>query len=1001
MDYMKNRGRLRKGTESSFESINSTAENHNFPHSISARSSFLDLQTISRSSSSSLINSTEDRENFTLSGSPSMNRTKSMRIGKFDVKRKQSQMQLKNSPSIESMDIVTSLSSVSETPEIIQMVQLKLISVMRVYSNEDHFYTSVENKLLDELMELAFNCKTIEWTNEQKEQMKKHSSETNKKFVWSIYKKISQPADNSELESNSPLYYVEFLQTVTQELMKSYSKTKTYLNIVARSLNMNIRSMNNVGNTHNNLAQIHSAAGNNILTNGHNYNEIKEVLLRLNVDCSRQSIVWLHTFIDKGGLKVLFTLLEAINRKSEKKAKHYEVEAETLKVMKIIVNNNKGIQDLLSNPSSLNTLIMSIDSPNVIARTNVIDFLLAVVTISYPKGHNLVLEAFLYFQKTRQEDFIFQGFIKSLKEVILQRGTFGSKVGSKRDSNVDLFAATNGTEKRKGEILENGIKEYMISAISLVRYLIEVPEELEYRIYLRNKMICSGITEILKILKTWAPEEFDSIETNLKAIEEDSREDHLQFTDKISEIYNEKGIDIFEPSSILNCILECFDNKFNQETGTKLSNLESSFLNKNDLSGRNELCTNLIISILQNLLGFARFTDGNVRMNYFFLLEKLVSQIAFDHKGIVPDFKDSFKVSVETVINALISQETFDEKLKEMEFLKEKCETLEFENFDLSKSGEFTFTATETLEVEKENYEVLKNEIEEIKNKQDKALMEHQSELSSLLEYLLKSGENQPKILTNLSRDDSAIDEKTSGLENLDSANGEKITVDVPNRDSSGDEKVKVLPPGPPLIIMHPTLSTGGPPPPPPPPAPPPPPGMGCPPPPPPGMPVGLPKRQQIYFPTVEVKKLQLEKIPDNILMKSVWSKNLKTTTHTATSAEDTKNVDIECVVKEMGVFDDIEKKFAAKTFKNINKNNYSKIEKSNDTVGEITLIDGKRAQNIMIMLGILKSYSLEDLKDAVINSDETVLTEAIVKQCLAYAPTLEDVGVMMPDSTI
>ena len=57
-----------------------------------------------------------------------------------------------------------------------------------------------------------------------------------------------------------------------------------------------------------------------------------------------------------------------------------------------------------------------------------------------------------------------------------------------------------------------------------------------------------------------------------------------------------------------------------------------------------------------------------------------------------------------------------------------------------------------------------------------------------------------------------------------------------------------------------------------------------------------------------------------------------------------------------------------------------------------VTLVDGKRAQNINIFLGSkLSKVSFADLKKAILALDETVLTQEIVKLLVTYMPTDEE----------
>lgn len=108
-------------------------------------------------------------------------------------------------------------------------------------------------------------------------------------------------------------------------------------------------------------------------------------------------------------------------------------------------------------------LIMSINSPNLPTRTNAIDFLLGVVTIEYPLGHKLVMNAFSYLKTQMNETYLFETLVHSIKKLVEQQGLWGTSVGSKKTPNR-VFVADNGSEKG-GNALYREIKEYLVLTI--------------------------------------------------------------------------------------------------------------------------------------------------------------------------------------------------------------------------------------------------------------------------------------------------------------------------------------------------------------------------------------------------------------------------------------------------------------------------------------------------------------------------------------------------------
>jgi hypothetical protein len=126
--------------------------------------------------------------------------------------------------------------------------------------------------------------------------------------------------------------------------------------------------------------------------------------------------------------------------------------------LKVIANSNAGIMDFLYDQSNLNILILSLDSSILSSRTSAAEFLLAIVTLEYPRGHSLVIKAFENFQAERNEDRLFQKLLKSLYEVIRSRGIFGSVVGSKRERMSFIHASKNTNDLDH----QREIKDYLV-----------------------------------------------------------------------------------------------------------------------------------------------------------------------------------------------------------------------------------------------------------------------------------------------------------------------------------------------------------------------------------------------------------------------------------------------------------------------------------------------------------------------------------------------------------
>ncbi|KAM9355334.1 disheveled-associated activator of morphogenesis 1-like [Pholidichthys leucotaenia] len=189
------------------------------------------------------------------------------------------------------------------------------------------------------------------------------------------------------------------------------------------------------------------------------------------------------------------------------------------------------------------------------------------------------------------------------------------------------------------------------------------------------------------------------------------------------------------------------------------------------------------------------------------------------------------------------------------------------------------------------------------------------------------------------------------------------------------------VPGGPPLTSgglvppgNTPSIPAGPGPPTPPPPPPPPPPGGAPfappPPPPPPGAPPGAGKRKDIPQPPNPLKSFNWSKIPENKIEGTIW-----------------KNIDDLNAFKVLDL-EEFQRTFSA----------YQKLQKDTEDdrivakkVKELSVIDGRRAQNCNILLSRLKLTN-EEIRQAVLTMDEQEdLPKDMLEQLLKFVPEKSD----------
>ncbi|XP_069049125.1 disheveled-associated activator of morphogenesis 1 isoform X1 [Lepisosteus oculatus] len=359
------------------------------------------------------------------------------------------------------------------------------------------------------------------------------------------------------------------------------------------------------------------------------------------------------------------------------------------------------------------------------------------------------------------------------------------------------------------------------------------------------------------------------------------------------------------------------------------------------------------MSILHHCL-LMPYKRSGVTVHYWLLLDRIVQQIVLQNdKGQDPDATPLENFNVKNVVRMLVNE-------NEVKQWKEQAEKMRKEHNELQQKLEKKERECDAKTQEKEE---MMQTLNKMKEKLERETSEHRQAKQQLSE-----------LSTQLQ--------------------------DLSTRQSSA------IPGGPPLPtgapggpIPPPPLPCGMPPPPPPPPGgmpPPPPPPPGGPPPPPgppplggapppPGAPLGPAlKKKNIPQPANPLKSFNWAKLAENKLEGTVW-----------TEVDDVK------VFKVLDL-EDIERTFSAyQRQQDFFMNNNSKQKEMDDDslsskkVKELSVIDGRRAQNCNILLSRLK-LSNDEIKRAILTMDEQEdLPKDMLEQLLKFIPEKSDVDLL------
>uniref|UniRef100_A0A8C8K4A8 Disheveled-associated activator of morphogenesis 1 n=1 Tax=Oncorhynchus tshawytscha TaxID=74940 RepID=A0A8C8K4A8_ONCTS len=344
------------------------------------------------------------------------------------------------------------------------------------------------------------------------------------------------------------------------------------------------------------------------------------------------------------------------------------------------------------------------------------------------------------------------------------------------------------------------------------------------------------------------------------------------------------------------------------------------------------------ISVLQHCLLMPYKRSGNT-VHYWLLLDRIVQQIVLQNdKGHDPDVTPLENFNVKNVVRMLVNE-------NEVKQWKEQAEKMRKEHHELQQKFDKKERECEAKTQEKED---MMQTLNKMKEKLEKESSEHKQVKQQVADL-------------------SARLHDLSTRPNASVPGGHPLIPGAPGGPIPPPPMQAAMPPPPPP-------PPGGMPPPPPPlpGGPPPPPGMG--PPPPPGAPMGPGLKKNIPQPSNPLKSFNWAKLAENKLEGTVW-----------TDVDDIK------VFKILDL-EDIEKTFSA----------YQRQQKESEDdtvtskkVKELSVIDGRRAQNCNILLSRLKLTN-EEIKRAILTMDEQEdLPKDMLEQLLKFVPEKSDVDLL------
>ncbi|KAG6932669.1 diaphanous related formin 2, partial [Chelydra serpentina] len=367
------------------------------------------------------------------------------------------------------------------------------------------------------------------------------------------------------------------------------------------------------------------------LRSGITEEKLLNCLESLRVSLTSNPVSWVNNFGHEG-LGLLLDVLERLLDKKQQESIDKKNQHKLIQCLKAFMNNKYGLQRILGDERSLLLLARAIDPKQPNMMTETVKILSAICIV----GEENILDKLL-------------GAITTAAE---------------RNNRERFSAVVEGLENHEALQLQ-------VACMQFINALVTSPEDLDFRIHLRNEFLRCGLKKILPDLKEKENEELD---IQLKVFDENKEEDLIELSHRLNDIRAEMD-DMNEVYHLLYNMLK--------DTASE----------------------NYFLSILQHLLLVRN--DYYVRTQYYKIIEECISQIILHCSGMDPDFKCRGRLVVDFthLIDACVD--------------KAKVEESEQKAAEFSKKFDEEFTARQEAQAElqkrEEKIKELETEIQQLR----------------------------------------------------------------------------------------------------------------------------------------------------------------------------------------------------------------------------------------------------------------------------------------------
>ncbi|XP_073445945.1 protein diaphanous homolog 2 isoform X4 [Dendrobates tinctorius] len=359
--------------------------------------------------------------------------------------------------------------------------------------------------------------------------------------------------------------------------------------------------------------------------------KLHNCLESLRVSLTSNPVSWVNNFGHEG-LGLLLDVLEKLLDKKQQENIDKKNQHKLIQCLKAFMNNKYGLQRMLGEERSLTLLARAIDPKQANMMTEILKILSAICIV----GEDNILEK------------------------LLEAISIAADI-----SNKERFTPiVEGLENHEALHVQ-------VSCMQFINALLTSPEDLDFRIHLRNEFLRCGLKQILPHLKEKENEELD---IQLKVFDENREDDLLELSHRLRDIRAEMD-DINEVYHLLYNMLK--------DTASEP----------------------FLLSILQHFLLIRN--DYYIRPQYYKVIDECVGQIVLQCGGMDPDFKYKGRLDVEFthLVDSLVD--------------KAKVEESEQKASEFSKKFDEEFTARQEAQAElqkrEEKIKELETEIQQLR----------------------------------------------------------------------------------------------------------------------------------------------------------------------------------------------------------------------------------------------------------------------------------------------